>query len=171
MFDPTVFENLKVAIENQIYDLDNLSRKIKITNRIDRLDMSVLSREFAIQFSLLDRSDITAEIRLVAPLRELAAEIMEVPGENPGCILILRFYIQIINISMQCELIQDIMQQIWSLDIPPTQTLRFVYGREESIYMNTIELEFNRKINEDHMGDIPNLIDHVLRTLSELSNI
>lgn len=171
MYDPTVFENLKVAIENQIYDLDNLARKIQITNRVDRLEMAVLSREFSIQFTLPDQSDITAEIQLQAPLRDLAAEIMEVPGENPGCMLIIRFTIQIINVSMQCELIQDILKDIWTPDFPATQTLRFVYGREESIYMNTIDLKFKDKINEDDMGDIPALIDHVLQTLAALKSV
>ncbi|MBE1554672.1 hypothetical protein [Sporosarcina limicola] len=53
MYDPTIFENLKVAFENQVYDLDNLDQKITITNRIDRMD-------FAIQFTLVDQPDVTA---------------------------------------------------------------------------------------------------------------
>ena len=44
MFDPTVFDNLKVAVENEFYDLDNLDRIIDITNRRDLLDMAVMSR-------------------------------------------------------------------------------------------------------------------------------
>ena len=35
MYDPTVFENLKVAFENLLYDMDNIERKINITNRTD----------------------------------------------------------------------------------------------------------------------------------------
>ena len=34
MYDPTVFENLKVAFENQVYDLDTIEREIRIINRI-----------------------------------------------------------------------------------------------------------------------------------------
>lgn len=52
MFDPTVFDNLKVAMENAVYDLDNLDSRIDITQRIDRLEMSVMSREFGVQFRL-----------------------------------------------------------------------------------------------------------------------
>jgi hypothetical protein len=171
MFDPTVFENLKVAFENQVYDLDNLTGQIHIANRIDRLEMSIMSREFAIQFTLVGHKEITAEIRLEASLKELAAEILEVPGEPLGCTLLLRFYIQIENVATQCKQIQDILQDIWKPESPPTQTLSFVYGEEQPKYLDTIEMKFNRKINEDQMGDIPGLIDHVLQTLTELSTI
>ena len=34
MYDPTIFENLKVAFENHVYDLDNIERKIDIKNRV-----------------------------------------------------------------------------------------------------------------------------------------
>ena len=35
MFDPTIFENLKVGIENAVYDLDNLDEIIRVTDRKD----------------------------------------------------------------------------------------------------------------------------------------
>ena len=87
MYDPTIFENLKVAFENHVYDLDNLEQKITITNRVDRMDFSILARDFAIQFKLADQQDVTAEIGLEASLNDLAGEILEVPGENLGCSL------------------------------------------------------------------------------------
>ncbi|AJY73704.1 hypothetical protein [Paenibacillus beijingensis] len=171
MFDPTVFENLKVAFENQLYDLDNLAARIRITNRIDRLEMSVLSREFALQFTLAEQTEVTAEIRLEATLNDLAAEILEMSGETPGCALLLRFYLQIGNdVCAQCRQIEDIVRRIWQPDLPPVQTLSFVYDQDPAVYTDTIELKFNRKINEDQMGDITNLIDHVLQTLAELNS-
>ncbi|WP_373228581.1 hypothetical protein [Cohnella sp.] len=171
MFDPTVFENIKVAFENQIYDLDNLAGRIRITNRIDRIEMSIMSREFALQFKLVDQNNVTAEIRLAASLKELAAEILEIPGETPGCSLILRLYLQIEDISKQCERVNEILQSIWNPEETPTQTLSFVYGQDRAVYSNTVEIRFNRKITEDQMGDIPDLIEHVLRTLVELGTI
>lgn len=72
MYDPTIFENLKVAFENQVYDLDNLDRKITITNRIDRMDFSILARDFAVQFTLVNQPDVTAEIVLGASVEDLA---------------------------------------------------------------------------------------------------
>lgn len=171
MFDPTVFDNIKVALENQIYDLDNLAGRIRITNRIDRLEMSIMSREFALQFQLLDQKNITAEIRLAASLKELATEILEIPGEMPGCNLTLRLYLHIEDVSEQCKRIQEILQSIWKPEETPTQTLSFVYGQERAVYLNIVEMRFKRKITEDQMGDIPDLIDHMLLTLIELGTI
>lgn len=171
MFDPTIFENLKVAFENEIYDLDNLDARIHITNRIDRMEMSVLSREFAIQFALVNLSEVTAEIRLDASLKDLASEILELPGETPGCSLRVRFYMPMKDISEQCKQIEVILQQIWSSELPATQTLSFVYSQEGIRYRNTIELKFKRRISEDQMEDIPNLVEHILQSLTELNKL
>lgn len=169
MFDPTVFDNLKVAFENQLYDLDNLSGTIRITGRIDRLEMSTMSREFSLQFALTDQDTVKAEIRLAASLKNLAAEILEVPGETPGCTLLLRFLLPVKDIAKECAMIEDLLQRIWKPDLPPTQTISFVYGGKLEQYMNTVELQFNRQINEEQMGDIPDLIEYMLLTLTELS--
>jgi hypothetical protein len=171
MFDPTVFDNLKVAFENHVYDLDNLTEQIHITGRIDRLEMSVMSREFALEFTLVEQKEVTAEILLQASLKDLASEILEVEGENPGCTLLLRFYMPIKDVSAQCNQIQSVLQEIWQPEMAPTQTLSFVFGQDEPIYRDTIEMKFTRKINEDQMGDITDLVDHILRTLTELNKI
>ncbi|RCW45558.1 hypothetical protein [Paenibacillus prosopidis] len=171
MFDPTVFENLKVAFENQLYDLDNLDKKIQIINRIDRLEMAVMSRTFALRFILTDQKEVSAEISLDASLKDLAAEILELQGEAPACTLRLRFYMQINEAAVVCKQIEHILQHIWNPEIAPTQTISYVYGQEKAIYSNTIELGFNRKISEEQMDDIPELIEHVLQTLKELNGI
>ncbi|WP_274654739.1 hypothetical protein [Paenibacillus humicola] len=169
MFDPTIFENLKVAFENQLYDLDNLSRQIDIVDRTDRLEMSVMSRTFALRFGLADKKAVTGEIRLEASLQDLAAEILETPNETPGCTLLVRFHLHVRDAAAQCEAVQETLQRIWQPETPPVQRLSFVYGEERSGYSNTAELRFGRKINEDQMGDIPELVDHILRTLAELN--
>lgn len=171
MFDPTVFENLKVAIENQIYDLDNLDEIIHITNRIDRIDMSVMSREFALCFHRVGMEDVSAEFRLDASLQDLAAEILEYPGEDPACTLRLCFNMPIHDVDSECPQIDDILQRIWEPSVKPTQTISFVYGQEPMHYLNKIELRFHRKINENQMEDIPNLIEHALHTLTELNRL
>lgn len=168
MFDPTVFENLKVAFENQLYDLDTLDRKLDIINRIDRLELAVMSREFALQFTLAGRTNVSAEIQLTASLKDLAAEILELEGETPACTLRLRFYMQVNNIAGQCKQVEQIVNRIWEPDTAPTQTISYIYGEEEPIYSNRIELGFNRKISEEQMEDIPELITHVLQTLEKL---
>ncbi|NIK80447.1 hypothetical protein FHS15_005637 [Paenibacillus castaneae] len=171
MFDPTVFENLKVAFENQLYDLDTLDRKLDIINRIDRLDMAVLSRELVLQFTLAGHKDVSAEIHLTASLKELASEILELEGGAPACSLRLRFHMQVEDMPAQCKNIERILQRIWVPEIQPTQKISYLFGEEPPVYSNTIELDFNRKISEEQMDDIPELIKHMLQTLKELETV
>lgn len=171
MYDPTVFENLKVAFENQVYDLDNLDRKINIQNRVDQIDLSILTRKFVIQFILVDQQAVTAEIILKASLEDLAGEILEILGGNAGCSLILRFNKRVQNVPVQCGKIEQALNDIWKNEIQVTQTLSFVYNKEDSSYLNKIEVEFVQKINEEHMEDIADFLDHVLETLEVLNGI
>lgn len=171
MYDPTIFENLKVAIENQVYDLDNIDEEIDVSNRTDSLDMATMSRQFTLQFSLKDQPEINGEIALEASLRDLAAEILEVSGEEPGCMIKLRFYLVVEDVAIECKKIQEIVQNIWEQEPLPTQTLSFVYNEEKKVYKDIIEVTFNHKINESHMDDIPELVEHVLQTLDELDEI
>ncbi len=171
MYDPTIFDNLKVAFENQVYDLDNMANEITITNRIDRMDFSVMAREFMIQFTLADQPDVTAEIWLKASLEDLAQEILEEPDKTPGCTLSLFFYKYIQHVTQQCNEIEHALEEIWENDEKLTQTLSFVYGQEAPNYLNKIELTFNNKINENHMSDIEEFLDHVLETLEAINDI
>ena len=171
MYDPTIFENLKVAFENQVYDLDNIERKIHITNRVDQMDFSIIKRDFAIQFTLVGQQDVTAEIMIEASLEELAAEILETPGKNPGCSLYLRFNKKVQNVTEQCKEIEQALKNIWEPDLQLTQTLSFVYEQEASSYLDVIDVAFNHKLNEDNMGDIADFLNHVLETLKVLNDI
>ncbi|WP_314728294.1 hypothetical protein [Bacillus sp. Marseille-Q3570] len=170
MYDPTIFDNLKVAFENYVYDLDNVSGEVSISNRKDKLEMATMSRAFSLQFTLADQKDVTAEILLGASLQDLAAEILETSGEKPGCTLLVRFYKQVEDVEAECSQIEAGMQTIWS-QRPLTQTISFVYGPDQPVFMNTIEVGFNRKINEDQIEDIPALVDHILETLEQLNSM
>ncbi|TKH37946.1 hypothetical protein C1I59_08120 [Paenibacillus polymyxa] len=171
MFDPTVFDNLKVAMENAVYDLDNLDSRINITQRIDRLEMSVMSREFGVQFSLREQLGVTAELQLKMDLNNLAAEILEMEDQTPGCSLLLYFDMKIRDIETQCSRIEKILAEIWKPELRPVQTLSQIYGEKTSTYHNRIELQFSRQINEDQMEDIPELLEHMLMTITELNKI
>lgn len=171
MYHPTVFENLKVAFENYVYDLDNTAQEITITNRIDRMDYAVMARDFAVEFTLVNQPDVTAEIVLEASLEELAAEILEKPGTSPGCTLLVRFYKRVHHVPKQCQEIDQALHAIWKRDLQITQALSSVYEQEASGYLDVIEVGFNHKINEGHMGDIAEFVDYVLETLEVLLEI
>ncbi|WP_442956498.1 hypothetical protein [Paenibacillus sp. YIM B09110] len=176
VFDPTVFENVKVALENHFYDLDNLDRLIDIVGRNDRMEMAVMAREFGLRFTLAGQSGMSAEVRLASSLRQLAAELLNQDGDaaatGAGCSLSLRFRVVISEPADQCRKIEGIMRTIWGDDMPFTQTISYVHGQdsppEAVFYTNKIELKFNRTIGEEQMEDIPELAEHMLQTLREL---
>lgn len=168
MFDPTVFDNLKVALENELYDMDNLDQSVRITGRVDRMELAVMSRLFRIQFQLPDVDLITGEIELEASLQELASEILEHKGADPGCVLKIRYKMLISNVDEICPQIQQVMEKIWPAQ-KVTQTISYVYDPEKtSTLLSTIEITFPRKINEEQMNDIPELAQFAVHTIQEL---
>lgn len=168
MYDPTVFENLKVAFENRVYDLDTIEQEIRIVNRSDLMDFAILARKFTIQFTLFNLEDVSAEINLEASLRDLADEIFETPGETPGCSLILRFQKHVQRKTEQCELIEEVLSDIWENEVLVVQTLSFTYGEDAPGYLNNIEVKFRTKINEENMLEIPDFLHSVLDALRVL---
>lgn len=168
MYDPTVFENLKVAFENRVYDLDTIEQEIRIVNRSDLMDFAILARKFTIQFTLINLEDVSAEIILGASLRDLADEILETPGETPGCTLTLRFQKHVQRKTEQCELIEEVLSDIWENEVLVVQTLSLTYGEDAPGYFNNIEVKFRTKINEENMTEIPDFLHSVLDALRVL---
>ncbi|PYE49599.1 hypothetical protein HUB98_10285 [Paenibacillus barcinonensis] len=168
MFDPTIYDNLKVAIENYIYDLDNLDERIHVTHRRDQLDMASMSRVFTLQFCLREKAGITAELVLKSALEDTAAEILETPGSQPGCGLELRFaLVTTKQPELLCPDIQAIMQEYW----PSQRTLQrihYTFGETPASFNVASSVYFDRKVNEDQMQDMPELCHHMLHVLHRL---
>lgn len=171
MFDPTIFENLKVAFENHLYDLDMIDQVIAIQDRKDQMDFATMSRWLAIEFTLTDQPEVKAELHLETSLQDLAEEILEVQGSSPGCSIFIRFTKPInLPITPQCERIEQALYAIWEEDIELTQTLSFIYGQESS-YENCIDMRFKTKITEENMGEISEFLSYVLDSLVQLNEI
>lgn len=171
MFHPTVFDNIKIAFENQLYDYDNLDGILMIKGRTDMLNLALMSREFTLAFKLTDGFKVTSEVVLLSSVKELSDEILETPGSNPGCSLLLRFYMEVTEPPIQCPEVERILTGIWGPELKPDQSLSFRYGGEEQIYNNCIQLTFKRQITEEQMEDIPNLLTHLLQSAEELENV
>lgn len=152
-----------------MYDLDNLDKAIRITNRIDRLEMSTMSRLFRLQFQMTGEMRVYAEIELGASMQELAAEILELSGEDPGCDLCLRYTMQIKDVESVCRKIQQAMEEMWP-EQKTVQNISYVYGSESAI-TDTVEIQFNHKINENHMRDLPELVQYMLEAAKKLGEI
>ncbi|MGF9698454.1 MULTISPECIES: hypothetical protein [Paenibacillus] len=167
MFDPTVYDNLKVGFENHLYDLDNLDEIIHISNRKDNLEMASMSREFILEFCLRQHTEVKGEVVLRSSLEAIAAEILETPGGQPGCHLELRFSVMTLEPEVLCPAIRSIVQLSWPAQ-RLVQNIHYVYGESSTLYNVSTNVYFDRSVNEDQMGDIPELCEHLVNVLTQL---
>jgi hypothetical protein len=171
MFDPTIYENMKVVIEGAVYDLD-LAGEILVTNRSNRIELSTMSRSYCIQFKLLGLGDVIAELGLAATTEDLAAEILEKSSMTPGCSLHIGFQMKVLDVEEDCASIQQLLFEIWGDACTINQKLSFTYGKTlHSLYLNEIELDFGRKFSESVIDDIPSLLEHVMLSIERLNQI
>jgi hypothetical protein len=185
MFDPTIYDNVKVVLEGAVYDMD-LNGQILVTQRIDQIDLSSMSRYFAISFQQIDMPDNIAEISLRVHLRDLAAEILEQPHESPsvnkhivsegnerlftpGCHLLISFITKILDPHQECPLIQSCLANIWQHRPQITQRLSYMFDEQPKGYENQIDLRFGRKIDEAQLDDFPELIQYAIASLAWLN--
>lgn len=171
MYDPTVFENLKVAFENHIYDLDNLEQAVHILNRKDQLDLAVMAREFMIRFTRVGYPSVIVDLTLDSSLKELANEILEVENAEPGCTLTLLVRTFIQDVDSECEEIASILRAVWENDISYTQTLSFRHEQTEPGFMNRINIHFKPKLTEEHMGEIGAFLKSVLDMMKRIGEV
>jgi hypothetical protein len=177
MFDPTIYENIKVVVEGSVYDLD-LAGVIVVTNRVDRIELATMSRYYSIQFEdILDGAEekpkhnsVRAELRITASADDLRAEILEQEDQKPGCSMSICFYTEIAQADAECSKINEILQNIWQNRPDITQKLSFVYGDKIGTYSNEVTLDFGRKIDEEQVEDIKPIVDlmhHSIKAINE----
>jgi hypothetical protein len=165
LFDPTIYENLKTVLEGAVYDLD-LNGTILVTQRIDQVDLSSMSRYYSIEFIQTGHdAENTAKIVIQAHLRDLAAEILENVTETPGCTLEILLTTRVGNPQQECPIIQRELGFIWEQRPEITQTLSFMFNEQPLQYTNRIKLHFGRKVGEGQIDDFPNLISFALKSL------
>ncbi|MCD1257484.1 hypothetical protein B5M42_001355 [Paenibacillus athensensis] len=168
MFDPTIYDNMKVVLEGAVYDLD-MEGAILVTQRCDRIDLSSMSRHYAIEFACGPEQPSRARIELYAHLNDLAAEIMEHPGAAPGCTMEVRFTTPVREPQRECPDIARRLQLIWGNRPSIEQRLSFAYAEAQALtpasYVNDIRLQFGRKVDESHIGDLPELLDCAAQSL------
>jgi hypothetical protein len=169
LFDPTIYENLKIVLEGAVYDLD-LSGTLFVTQRTDRVELSSMSRYYAIEFMQTGHAANKAELILQAHLRDLAAEILENVIEAPGCTLeiVLRTWVK--DPNQECPVIEAKLKEIWEERPTITQSLSFHYKDQlPEVYLNQIKLQFGRKVDEGQIDDFPHLIRYALESLKWLN--
>ncbi|GGF94971.1 hypothetical protein [Paenibacillus aceti] len=167
MFDPTIFENLKVVLEGTVYDLD-LRGQLHVVGRQDRVELSTMSRYYALRFCLPEKKQIHAELRLWADTADLAAEIMELSQHKPGCSMQPVFYIPVRHPEEECPRIVRYAEEIWGARYEPLLEIRTVYGNKEAPHLLKLSLQFHRKFGEEIVDDFDSLLEHMMILLDRL---
>jgi hypothetical protein len=171
MFDPTVFENLKVVAEGAVYDLD-LAGAILVTNRRDIVDLATMSRTYSIAFMLREaKYDITALFSLTADVKNLAGEILEDASFLPGCGLQLQFLFPIPSPASFVERVDEQLHLIWGEERSITQVISYEYNKEPLFYSNTATVLFQKTTTEEHAEDLSAVVDHMVETLERLQEL
>ncbi|OBR67361.1 hypothetical protein A7K91_19275 [Paenibacillus oryzae] len=176
-FHPTVFENIKVALENELYDMDNLDGLVTVSGRSDLMDMAVMGRELSLRFTLPGQGEVEAEVVLSSSLRELAAELLaededRAAADESACRLRVRFHLELEREDEQCQAIEHVLLHIWQPTSRPAQTVSKIYGASQNSKARcTAEIHFDRGIGEEQMEDIPELLRHMAETLKELGRL
>lgn len=168
LFDPTIYDNLKVVLEGCVYDFD-LEGHILVTNRIDRIELATMSRCYAIRFREQKAAAASAQIGLSASMADLAAELLARKGEPPGCELDISFSTRVLDPETDCRIIEQELQHIWERRPVFEQELTFRYPQPTEGFDNRIVLRFGRKLDESNADDFPRLVDVTLRSLRWLN--
>ncbi len=172
MFDPTIFDNLKTVLEGEVYDRD-LDGKLLVTDRTDFLDMATMSRSFRLEFRRQDQEETTVTLMLDASLEHLAAEILERTEIEPGCDLSIDFTLYVIDPQADAVDLIAMVREIWEGRPRVSATVRFdvddlgdvIESSDGKPYELTLQLRFDRKIDERQLDDLDGLLNVVMDTL------
>ncbi|MFD0681714.1 MULTISPECIES: hypothetical protein [unclassified Paenibacillus] len=167
MFDPTIYDNLKVVFEGAMYDMD-LDDFVQIIQRTDRVELSTMSRSFGMEAVRKQGGQVIGRILLTASLADLAAELLAQSGEQPGCGLELTFIFPIHDMERDCALAAKQMVDIWGDKVSIAQSIHMEYGKQPVKLENHLTVQFLRKLDERQIDDIPSLLEHFLLSLERL---
>lgn len=172
MIHPTIYENIRVVLEGEVYDLD-LVGKIKVIHREDLVDLASLSRKYRIEFVLNDgQKNKSAIIELVATAEDLSKEILELEEVSQlGCNIVIYLSTPIGNIEKECQEYEKKLNELWKNRPSIEQKITSIFSTEQSALhqpKNQISLHFGRKINEDNIGDLEHLVEYTYLSLLQL---
>lgn len=169
MFDPTIFDNLKVVLEGKIYDLDHEGEWLVI-GREDLIDLAGLGRTFRMRVQRPGEACIAA-LTLASGLADFAAELrgLRLVGEEPGARLELSFELAG-DYTAQADEMGDRLTAIWGDAVIVRQERTVpVLPRAAAEGTHRIALTFRQRIDERHLGDLDALVRQVLDSLQLLS--
>ena len=168
MFDPTIYDNLKVVFEGALYDLDS-SGRVHVSGREDIVDLATMSRAFRMRVEKL-AGRCKAQVELTSGLLDFAGELRRVrlAEEVPGCELRLCFQLPE-RMAEDCRVLDSYLVEIWgeAAVVEHERTAR-LWPEQADAGRYQINLRFRQKIDEDNMEDVEPLLDHLVATLEHL---
>ncbi|MDN4074518.1 hypothetical protein [Fictibacillus terranigra] len=171
MFDPTIYENLKIILEGMVYDLD-FDGQLKVTNRSDIVDLAALSRTYSLEVLLKENNarGLKAKVELKAGLEDLADEIMERETENTGCRFSVTFYLTVQDIERECSEIGEILRTIWKPIGEISQKVSYIYGMPRGSYSNEVLVLLNHKLHDENSGQLEEYLDRMMASYEQIFN-
>ncbi|PWK13418.1 hypothetical protein [Tumebacillus permanentifrigoris] len=181
MFDPTIFDNLKVVFEGALYDLDH-DRRLLVSGREDLVDLAAMARQFRMQVRKPD-SEVYATLILKSGLIDFAGELRSVrtADELPGCELEIHFQLPAEKAARAVENERH-LQEVWGevassrhelstvlMADPASAGKNGLHVAEPTIPGHyRISLRFRSKIDEDNITDVEPLLQHLVATMEFL---
>lgn len=178
MFDPIIFDNIKVVLEGAVYDRD-LAGQITVTDRADLVDLARYNRLYRITFCLAQERQrpeaIRAQIELGTSLTDIASEQLAQPlGEPIGCTIFVHFLLQMADWQRDTGQILAVLDDVWG---GRPHIIQYIGAKLDEhrawqwppVYWdNKVTLNFHRKIGEDNMIDLEDLVEHCVVSLVRL---
>ncbi|MTH52086.1 hypothetical protein GKZ89_01615 [Bacillus mangrovi] len=167
MFDPTVFDNLKVILEGLVYDFD-LDGLIHIRNRSDTVDLADMSRTWSIRMLERGRPEgASAGISLSVAAGELVSE-WSGRKTAPGCRLLVTFSVSSNDGDAGLRRLKAIQPE-WEAETDFGMKTSYDPSAKEIEFVNEITFTFRHLITEDHAGDMEAFVESVYRTIARIN--
>ncbi|MEA3319129.1 MAG: hypothetical protein U9Q88_03800 [Bacillota bacterium] len=164
MFDPTVFDNLKVVIEGDLYDLD-LDGVVKIVDRKDMVDLAAMSRTFSMKIAV--NVGLMGEIILSSDAENLSGEILK-HKEAPGCTVKLVFIknaSEVLNLHQAVKNWKNSLSEIWTERNITIFSTKKHAEEEENVELKA-EVIFDRLILEENIDDLRDMLSFMVETIN-----
>ncbi|ASS74300.1 hypothetical protein CIG75_04400 [Tumebacillus algifaecis] len=179
MFDPTIYDNLKVVFEGALYDLDREGR-ILVSGREDLVNLATMARTFVMKVEKPEHATCIGKLELTSTLVDFASELrlMRLADEVPGVLLTMSFEMPE-RMVVQSPALDDHFQAVWAevaevvherlAPFEPQPEKRKHMEEPDGIYR--ITLSFRGKIDEDNIEDVVPLLEHFVSSLETIEDI
>lgn len=173
MFDPTIFDNLKVVLEGCLYDQD-ADGEAAVTRREDLLDLAGMGRTFRMEMRLPD-SPVSAVIQLSAALTDFAAELrgIRLAGMKPGAALEIAYRMPESPADARTDAASELLAKLWGdedAELLQERTQRSSGGSETSRTFRFI-VRFRQKMDESHLEELGPLAEHLVVSLKAVEEV